>query len=252
MQLRFRSAALSCAALSIGLLPAIAAHAQDDKAKNQKDTQTAQTVKARASNAMTQPPKESNEKVPSPPRITESYPLFDDAARDKSTKVLQQLVVDLLSLFNQYKQAHWNLSGPLYIPLHEFYQNQADYYRKQADIFAERTLSLGYSIDGRYQTIAKTTNIPDFPAGYVADNESIKLLIDRVTVLQKEVYKDIRETSESDPVTSNKLQDLAYDVDHNLWQLRIHLKQPGGLGESLPWAAQQSRDRAGNTGTGNK
>ena len=247
-----RLAALTGAALSLSVLPAIAVHAQDDKAKDQKDTRVSQEVKTRADKATNQPPTQSNEKVPSPKRIDDSYPLFDDADREKSTKLLQQLVVDLLSLFNQYKEAHWNLSGPLYLPLHEFYQNQADYYRKQADIFAERTLSLGYSVDGRYQTIAKTTTIPDFPAGYIADNESIKLLVDRVTVLQKEVYKGIRETNESDPVTSNKLQDLAYDVDHNLWQLRIHLKKPGGLGEDLPWAGQQSRDRAGTTAGGNK
>jgi len=220
------------------------------QAQNAQDQQTDQRLKqnaiarARPSSALGQ----SNEKIASPPRITESYPLPSDAAREKSSRILQQTVVDLLSLFNQYKEAHWNLNGPLYLPLHEFYQNQADMYRKYADVFAERDLSLGYSIDGRYGTIAKTTNIPDLPAGYITDNESLKLLIDRVTIFQKEVYQDIRDTQDSDPPTSNKYQDLAYDVDHNLWQLRIHLKQPGSLGENLPWAGSQARDRAGNTG----
>ena len=103
----------------------------------------------------------------------------------------------------------------------------------------ERDLQLGFSVDGRYSTIAKTTNIPEFPAGYVTDNESLKLLLDR-TVLQKEVYVDIRETNDSDPVTSNKLQDLAYGVDKNLWQLRIHLQKPGGRGEDLPYSERDA------------
>ena len=104
------------------------------------------------------------------------------------------------------------------------------------------------SVDGRYSTIAKTSKIPEFPGGYVTDNESLKLLFDRVTVLQKEVYQDIRETEQSDPPTSNKLQDLAYAVDKNLWQIRIHLQKPGGLGQDLPWVGQQGRDRTGGGG----
>ena len=224
-----------------------AAHAQGTSAQTQKDNQTdariGQNAKARGQKAAGQG--QSNEKIPSPPRIEDSYPLTSDAARDKSSKDLQQSVVDLLALFNDYKEAHWNLNGPLYLPLHEFYQEQADMYRKYADVFAERELSLGYSVDGRYSTIARTSTIPEMPAGYVTDNESLQLLIDRVTVFQKNVYRYIRDTQDSDPPTSNKYQYLAYDVDHNLWQLRIHLKKPGSLGQDLPWAAQQSRNRAG-------
>ena len=227
------------------------ARAQND-AQTAKDQQTdarlQNEVIARANVAATDARGTSNEKIPSPKRIEDSYPLTSDAARAKSARLLQQSVVDLLTLFNDYKEAHWNLNGPLYLPLHEYYQGQADLYRKYADIFAERDLSLGYSIDGRYQTIAKTTKIPEMPAGYLTDNESLQLLVDRVTIFQKEVYQAIRDTSESDPPTSNKYQDLAYDVDHDLWQLRIHLKQPGSLGKNLPWAAQQTRNRAGASG----
>ena len=188
-----------------------------------------------------QDPQGSNQKLAQPPLIERSYPLKDEADRQKTAKITQQMTVDLLALFNEYKQAHWNVNGAIYLPLHEFYQQQADYYRGQADIFAERTLSAGYSVDGRYSTIAKTSKIPEFPAGYVTDNESIKLLIERVTVLQKEVYAYLKETEESDPPTSNKLQDLAYAVDKNLWQLRIHLQKPGGLGQDLPYAPAQGK-----------
>lgn len=55
----------------------------------------------------------------------------------------------------------------------------------------------------------------------------------------------MRDVNDTDPVTSNKYQDLLYDVDHTPWQLRIRLKKPGSLGQDLPWAAQQGRDRAG-------
>ena len=91
--------------------------------------------------------------------------------------------------------------------------------------------------------IAETNKIPDFPGGFVTDNEALKLMLDRVSIFQKEVYQGLRDTEEPDPPTSNKLQDLAYGVNKNLWQLRIHLQKPGGNGEDLPWSAQQGRDR---------
>ena len=229
--------------LSVALIQA-AAPWQDDKA-DQVLKETSRDVSDRAKKALAGQG-ESNEKVDQPKRVEQSYPLPNDADRLKSAQGLQQLTVDLLSTFNIYKEAHWNLSGPLYLQLHEFYQEQADFYRKQSDVFAERILHLGYSVDGRYSTIAKTTKIPDFPGGYVTDNESIKLLVDRVTVLQKEIYVLMSETEQSDPVTSNKLQDLAYFVDKNLWQLRAHIEKPGGLGEDLPWVKQQTHDRTAN------
>lgn len=183
--------------------------------------------------------KESNQRLAQPRRIEGAYPLKDDAARQKTIRVTQQMTVDLLALFNEFKQAHWNVNGPLYLPLHEFYQESADFYRGQADVFAERSLHLGYSADGRYSTIVKTTSVADFPAGYVTDSQSIRLLVDRVAAFQKRVYEGIEDTEKSDPPTSNKLQDLAYGVDKNLWQLRIHLQRPGGLGEDLPYAPAQ-------------
>ena len=236
---------LAACSVAIAALAGVGSAQSKDAQKqqeNQVDARTQQQVKTRAGNA-TRGNGQSNEKLSQPKRIEDAYPLTSDEARTKSAKLLQQLTVDLLSLFNQHKEAHWNVNGPLYLPLHEFYQEQADFYRGQADLFAERVLQLGYSVDGRYSTIAKTASIPDFPAGYVTDNESIKLLLDRVTVLQKEIYADIRETEDTDPVTSNKLQDLAYGVDKNLWQLRIHIQKPGGTGEDLPYSNQQGRDR---------
>lgn len=70
------------------------------------------------------------------------------------------------------------------------------------------------------------------PDGYLTDDHSIKLLLDRVTVLQREIYDLIGETEQSDPPTGNKLQDLAYSVDKNLWQLRAHLQRPSSPGRS--------------------
>jgi starvation-inducible DNA-binding protein len=183
----------------------------------------------------------SNETIPQPKRIEYSYPLKGDDERRKSVAGLQQLTVDLLALHNVYKEAHWNLTGPLYLPLHEYYQQRADFYLRQADRFAERVLHLGASVDGRYSTIASTTRLAELPAGYLTDDHSIKLLLDRVSVLQKGIYQLIGETEDSDPPTSNTLQDLGYAVDKDLWQLRAHLQRPSSRRGDLPWSGHQGR-----------
>jgi starvation-inducible DNA-binding protein len=134
-----------------------------------------------------------------------------------------------------YKEAHWDLTGPLFLPLHDYFQRQADFYLQQADLFAERVVQLGASVDGRFSTVASTTRLAELPDGYLTDDHALKLLLDRVTVLQKEIYGLIGETGESDPPTSNKLQDLAYAVDKDLWQLRAHLQKPSARRGDLPW-----------------
>jgi starvation-inducible DNA-binding protein len=180
-----------------------------------------------------------------PGRVESSYPLKGDAERRQSVTGLQQLTVDLLALHNLYKEAHWDLTGPLFLPLHEYYQRQADFYLQQADLFAERVLQLGSSIDGRFSTIARTTKLAELPEGYLTDDHSLKLLLDRVTVLQKEIYQLIGETEGSDPPTSNRLQDLAHAVDKDLWQLRAHLQRPSSRRGDLPWVRQQAPDPSG-------
>ena len=221
----------------------VASRAKQDRPHGESNLvakDTAQEVASRAK--QDRPHGESNETISQPKRIEDSYPLKGDDERYKSVKGLQQLTVDLLALYNMYKEAHWNLTGPLYLQLHEYYDQQAAFYLLQADAFAERVLHLGSSVDGRYSTIVRTTKLPEMPAGYMTDNESIKLMLDRVTVLQKEIYQLIRETEDSDPPTSNKLQDLGYSLDKNLWQLRVHLQRPGSGGQDLPWVSHQGRE----------
>jgi DNA-binding ferritin-like protein len=188
---------------------------------------------------------EGDKSLLQPGHVEYSYPLNGDEERRKSVKGLQQLTVDLLALYNMYKEAHWDLTGPVFLPLHEYYQRQAGFYLQQADLFAERVLQLGSVVDGRFSTIARTTKLAELPEGYLTDDHSLKLLLDRVSVLQKEIYELIRETESSDPPTSNKLQDLAYSVDKDLWQLRAHLQRPSSRRGDLPWVRQQGHDPSG-------
>ncbi|GAB4017423.1 Dps family protein [Spirosoma koreense] len=138
---------------------------------------------------------------------------------------LQATVVELLELFHDAKQSHWNLRGPLYLPLHEQLQEYADTYREQADLLAERQLQIGIPTDGRTETIVKTANLPQFPAGFLSDRQVLAIMTERIFTIAKRVRQRVESTSKNgDEVTSNKFQDLSYMLDKQVWQFRVHMQ----------------------------
>lgn len=144
--------------------------------------------------------------------------------RKPVTDDLQATVVELLELFHEAKQSHWNIRGPLYLPLHEKLQENADAYRKYADVLAERVLQVGNPIDGRVSVIAATANLGEFPGGNLSDKQVLILMTERITTVAKRVRQRIEHLSKIDEVTSNQLQELSYELDKQVWQFRVHMQ----------------------------
>ncbi len=144
--------------------------------------------------------------------------------RKPVTDDLQATVVELLELFHDSKQSHWNLRGPLYLPLHEKLQENADEYRKYADLLAERVLQVGNPIDGRTAVVAATANLGEFPGGYLSDKQVLIIMTERITTVAKRVRQRIDHLSKIDEVTSNQLQELSYELDKHVWQFRVHMQ----------------------------
>lgn len=151
----------------------------------------------------------------------ERIPL-DQQKRDKVTAELQGLLVDIIDLRSQTKEAHWDLVGPLYLPVHKQLGEFADRYAEYADRIAERSLSLGFSVDGRPQTVVRTSTLTPFPGGFVRDSEAIDLIADRLDTIALHTRERMKRVSDLDPVTENIMQDLIEGFEHDLWQIRVH------------------------------
>ena len=76
---------------------------------------------------------------------------------------LQQVLVDLIELHLQGKQAHWNVVGRNFRDLHLQLDDIVDTAREAADTAAERLRALGVVPDGRSDEVAATTTLPLFP-----------------------------------------------------------------------------------------
>ncbi|WP_310394195.1 DNA starvation/stationary phase protection protein [Hymenobacter sp.] len=136
----------------------------------------------------------------------------------------QATVVELLDLYHAAKQSHWNIRGPLFAPLHEKLQGYAATYLEYADLLAERILHVGFPADGRPGTVVNTADLGEFPAGFLADKHVLELMANRVTMVSQRVRQRILHLRQVDEVTSNKLQDLGYELDKQVWQLRAHMQ----------------------------
>jgi len=141
-----------------------------------------------------------------------------------SIRALQQTLTELQALQLQTKQAHWNVSGTLFYPLHLLLQEHYEGVAKYADEVAERLQGIGVSSDGRATTIVRTSRIPEFPGGFIDDAQVIQWFAQYYRVTSDEIGQGIKATNDSDPTTSNLLQEVQHAIDKYQWQMRAMIQ----------------------------
>ena len=142
---------------------------------------------------------------------------LDDGARDLTGRALQDTVVDLVDLSLVAKQAHWNLVGRQFRDVHLHLDELVDTARQYADTAAERAAAIGVSPDGRTGTVARTTGLPEFPAGWVSDADTVRTIFETVDVAVRRLRPRIDETEKTDPVTQDLFIEIARALEQARW-----------------------------------
>ena len=135
-------------------------------------------------------------------------------------RALQATLVDLLDLSLIAKQAHWNLYGPRFRSIHEQLDEVVATSRDWADTVAERRATLGISPDGRAATIAATSGIPAFSAGWIKDSTAVDALVQTLTTVITGVRERIDEVGEVDAVTQDLLIGLTAVLEKQSWMFQ--------------------------------
>ena len=143
----------------------------------------------------------------------------------KTVGALQRVLIELQQLQLQTKQAHWNVSGTLFQPLHVMLQDHYEGLSKYADEVAERLLAIGSSADGRANTIVRTSGVPEIPGGFLDDAQVIVWFTNAYKKVGDEIRAGIIDTNEPDPTTANLLQEVELGVDKYQWQMRAHVER---------------------------
>jgi starvation-inducible DNA-binding protein len=145
-----------------------------------------------------------------------------DTSRPASTTVdaLQDSLVELIDLALQAKQAHWNVTGPAFKPLHEFLDEMTQEYRGWYDDVAERLVAVGASPDGRVGTVAEHGRLPELPEGAIRDTEAIVAMLERVEMVATRIRERLEPVGEDDLVSQDLLIGVVHGLDKQAWMLR--------------------------------
>ncbi|MDV6376525.1 Dps family protein [Deinococcus arenicola] len=142
----------------------------------------------------------------------------------KSVAALQNTLTELQALQLQVKQAHWNVSGTLFYPLHELLQEHYEGISKYADDTAERMLSVGASSDGRAITIVASSRLPEIPGGFIDDAQVIQFFMYQYETVGQRLFQRIGDVEKADPTTANQLQEVEAAIEKYQWQMRAFIQ----------------------------
>ncbi|GEB93942.1 Dps family protein [Microbacterium lacticum] len=139
---------------------------------------------------------------------------------------LQKVLVDLLELASQGKQAHWNVIGTNFRDTHLALDEIIDSAREFSDTIAERMRALHALPDGRSDTVAESTTLPEFPQGEIATTEVTDLITARLedTVATCRGVHD--QVDEEDPTSADIFHEIIEKLEQYAWMMSAENRKP--------------------------
>ena len=141
---------------------------------------------------------------------------------------LQSVLVDLLELALQGKQAHWNVVGRNFRDTHRQLDEIIDDARAFSDTVAERMRALHAVPDGRSDTIAETTSLPEFPAGEVSTSDTVDLITERLEAAISTMRGVHDAVDEEDPTSADILHAVIERLGQFAWMVSSENRTPAG------------------------
>ena len=136
------------------------------------------------------------------------------------------MLVDLIELSVQGKQAHWNVVGRNFRDTHLQLDEIIEAARGFADTIAERMRALHALPDGRTDEVAQTTTLPEFPQGEIDTAEVVDLMterLDSVAATCREVHDEV---DEEDPTSADLLHAILERVEQLSWMVSAENRTP--------------------------
>lgn len=139
---------------------------------------------------------------------------------------LQKVLVDLIELHVQGKQAHWSVVGKNFRDLHLQLDEIIDSAREFSDEVAERMRALHGMPDGRSETVTATTALPKYPADEVDTTDVVNLITERLeaaVATMRAVHDDV---DEEDPTSADILHGIIEKLEQYAWMVNAENQSP--------------------------
>lgn len=139
---------------------------------------------------------------------------------------LQAVLVDLIELGIQGKQAHWNVVGSNFRDLHLQLDEIIAVARELSDVVAERMRALHALPDGRSETVTKTTTLEKFPPDQVDTKDVVGLISSRLQAVADTARKVHDEVDAADPTTADILHVVIEKLEQFAWMVSAETQKP--------------------------
>ncbi|TCC50360.1 DNA starvation/stationary phase protection protein [Kribbella pittospori] len=137
--------------------------------------------------------------------------------RNAVGKELEPLLIELIDLALTAKQAHWNVSGLWFRPLHLQLDELADDVRNWSDDVAERLSTIGLAADGRLETLAKMTPFTAFPDGFVDSLTAVPHMVERLNLVVESNRTRIDRLGALDLVSQDLVISVTAGLEKHRW-----------------------------------
>ncbi|MFY0408953.1 Dps family protein [Solicola sp. PLA-1-18] len=132
---------------------------------------------------------------------------------------LQQVLVELVDLHIQGKQAHWNVVGKNFRDLHLQLDEVVDAARGFSDDLAERMRALYVTPDARAATVAHRSGLPTFPADEVDTADTVDLITQAIYTVAGTARRVHDDVDAEDPTTADLLHGFLERLEQLAWMI---------------------------------
>jgi len=147
-------------------------------------------------------------------------------ADKKLSDNLQAVLVDLIELAIQGKQAHWNVVGTNFRDMHLQLDEIIAATRLASDEVAERMRALHALPDGRSEVVTKTTTLPKLPPDQMATSDVVDLITERLDAAAATCRRVHDEVDEADPTSADILHTIIQMLEQYSWMVRAENQKP--------------------------
>jgi len=137
-------------------------------------------------------------------------------------ELLQPVLVDLIALTLNAKQAHWHIRGSNFTPIHEQLDALVDDSRRFSDAVAERVVTLGAAVDGRPQAVAGASVTPG-NSGFAAGEEVLAKVVEQLDDVIGNARGTLEPLDEVDLVTQDLIIETVGELEKHRWMFAAQL-----------------------------
>jgi len=150
---------------------------------------------------------------------------INEATRVKVIELCNQRLADAVDLQTQCKQVHWNVKGPDFIALHEFFDRVNTGVEEYVDLIAERAVQLGGVAEGTARSIVARSCLSEYAPRGTDARDHVDALSGALATFGKLAREAIaRSAALGDADTTDIFTEISRGTDKWLWFVEAHLQ----------------------------